>query len=179
MFCFSFSRPMWFTTTLGRWKSRLALMPTLSSLAAPQVIIIWQPAVPPVTTKLAPGRLSLLRGCCIASITRANGPDRCRHNMASPVHIELTGYTNAYIHNKNPLLNTTTTKRKQNCKRIISIAGTVWKIRICSPLCLQGPVLPAWINFNPIDKLLQPLKGMGWNYLPIPKRQRCSRWCWD
>ena len=39
-----------------------------------------------------------------------------------------------------------------------------------------GPLL-TWFNFNPsVDKYLHPLWSVGWNYLPIPKRQQCNHW---
>ena len=43
-------------------------------------------------------------------------------------------------------------------------------------ICL-GPLLLTWFNFNPsMDKQLHPLWSVGWNYLSIPKLQRCNRW---
>ena len=42
---------------------------------------------------------------------------------------------------------------------------------------LQGPLLLTWIYFNPsMDMLSHPLSNVGWNYLSIPKVQRCNRW---
>ena len=41
----------------------------------------------------------------------------------------------------------------------------------------QGPLLLAWLNFNPIvDKWLQPRYSVGLTYLSIPKLQRLQRW---
>ena len=41
-----------------------------------------------------------------------------------------------------------------------------------------GPILPIWFNVNPtMDmRLLHSLLSAGWNYIPIPKLQRCNRW---
>ena len=39
------------------------------------------------------------------------------------------------------------------------------------------PLLTKCSNFNlNMDKKLYPFKSVGWNYLPIPKPYRCSRW---
>ena len=38
-------------------------------------------------------------------------------------------------------------------------------------------LLLTWTNLNPsMNKWLYPLKCVGWNYLSIPKPQRCNRW---
>ena len=40
-----------------------------------------------------------------------------------------------------------------------------------------GPLLLIGINFNPsMDKLFHPLWSVWWNYVSIPKLQRCNRW---
>ena len=48
---------------------------------------------------------------------------------------------------------------------------------LLSALCLLWPLLLTWFNFNPsMDKQLHIQQRMGWNYLSIPKLQRCNRW---
>ena len=42
---------------------------------------------------------------------------------------------------------------------------------------IPPPLLLTWFNFNPsMDKWLHVLQSVGWNYLSIPKLQRCNRW---
>ena len=40
-----------------------------------------------------------------------------------------------------------------------------------------GPLLLTWFNFNPsMDNQSHAQSSVGWNYLSIPKLQRCNRW---
>ena len=40
-----------------------------------------------------------------------------------------------------------------------------------------GPIVLTWIEFNPsMDKLSYVQQNVEWNYLFIPKLQRCKRW---
>ena len=44
-------------------------------------------------------------------------------------------------------------------------------------VCCLGPLLLTCFSVIPsMDKQLHPLYGVGWNYLSIPKLQRCSYW---
>ena len=55
---------------------------------------------------------------------------------------------------------------------IINVRGNVFwsKLHLC-------PILLTWFNFNPsMDKESHALLSVGWNYLSIPKLQRCNRW---
>ena len=53
-----------------------------------------------------------------------------------------------------------------------SLNALLWWAVLC-----QGPLLQTWINFNPsMDKESHAQWYVRWNYLSIPKLQRCNRW---
>ena len=73
-------------------------------------------------------------------------------------------------------------------RKMVSFDDVIMKTRICISSCctvqwlltfvrFQDTLLLTLIDFSAsMDKWLYPLQRVGWNYLSIPKLQRCNRW---
>ena len=54
--------------------------------------------------------------------------------------------------------------------------GLIWLVQYVSNVATISPNLLTWINYNPsMDMHPHPLQSVEWNYLSIPKLQRCNR----
>ena len=61
---------------------------------------------------------------------------------------------------------------------LLAITDIFFKYASCTYTWEPFIDLLTWINFSPnMDKLLQQVLSVGWNYLSIPKLVRCQCWC--